>query len=363
MAEELPDRPVKGRGAVSNRTGRFETHATVRIDDGWLLADPDGDGGPPRPRTTLAVDAAKSVVARNDSPDVPFDRSVNPYRGCEHGCVYCFARPTHAYLGLSPGLDFETRLFWKPDAPALLERELRRAGYVADVLALGANTDPYQPVERETGLTRRILEVLRDFRHPVGVVTKSALVLRDLDILAEMARDGLASVAVSVTTLDRDLARAMEPRASAPARRIAAIRALSEAGVPTAVLASPMIPGLNDHELEAILEAAAQAGAGTANTILLRLPLEIADLFREWLEAHVPDRAARVLSLMRQSRGGALYRSAFGERMRGTGPHADMLARRLALARRRLGLDRRRWDLRTDLFRPPPRPGDQLALF
>jgi DNA repair photolyase len=361
MDDELPDLPAKGRGAVSNRTGRFEAHATVRIDDGWLLRDPDEDDAP-RPRTTLAVDAARSVIARNDSPDVPFDRSVNPYRGCEHGCVYCFARPTHAYLGLSPGLDFETRLYWKPDAPALLERELRRPGYAPDILALGANTDPYQPVERETGLTRRILEVLRDFRHPVGVVTKSALVLRDLDILAEMARDGLASVAVSVTTLDRDLARAMEPRASTPARRIGAIRALSEAGVPTAVLASPMIPGLNDHELEAILEAAAEAGAKSANTILLRLPLEIADLFREWLEAHVPDRAARVLSLVRQSRGGALYRSAFGERMRGTGPYADLLAGRLALAQRRLGFDRRRWDLRTDLFRPPPRPGDQLAL-
>jgi DNA repair photolyase len=358
--DELPSLPVKGRGAVSNRTGRFEAHATARIDDGWLLHDPEEEA--PRPRTTLAVDAARSVIARNDSPDVPFDRSVNPYRGCEHGCVYCFARPTHAYLGLSPGLDFETRLFWKPDAPALLEAELRRAGYEADVLALGANTDPYQPAERETGLTRRILEVLRDFRHPVGVVTKSALVLRDLDILAGMARDGLASVAVSVTTLDRGLARAMEPRASAPARRIEAIRALSEAGVPTSVLASPMIPGLNDHELEAILEAAAGAGARGANTILLRLPLEIADLFREWLEAHVPDRAARVLSLVRQSRGGALYRSAFGERMRGTGPYADMLAKRLELARRRLGLDRRRWDLRTDLFRPPPRAGDQLSL-
>ena len=360
MVDEIPDRPLKGRGAVSNRSGRFEAAARVAVDDGWgSPADPDL----PPLRTTLGVDSARSVIARNDSPDIPFDQSVNPYRGCEHGCVYCFARPSHAYLGLSPGLDFETRLFHKPEAPALLERELRAPGYRCQPLALGANTDPYQPIERELRLTRRILEVLSDFNQPVVLITKSALVARDIDLLASMAERRLARVCLSLTTLDPDLARRLEPRAATPARRIETLRRLSEAGIPTAVLTSPMIPGLTDHELERILEAAAAAGARAASYILLRLPREIADLFQEWLRAHAPDRAGRVLSLLRQSRGGALYRSEFGTRMRGEGPVADLLARRFKLACARLGLDQRRFDgLDCSRFRPPPRPGDQLAL-
>jgi DNA repair photolyase len=358
MVDLLPDRPRKGRGAVSNRSGRFEAVARIRTDDGWT-ADPEED--PPAVATTLTVDASRTIVTRNESPDVPFDRSINPYKGCEHGCVYCFARPTHAYLGLSPGLDFETRLFWKPDAPTLLDRELRRAGYEPRTLALGANTDAYQPVERDLRLTRRIIEVLSAFRHPFGIITKSALVLRDLDLIAPMAAEGLAGVSVSVTTLDRDLARRMEPRASTPAKRLEAIRRLADAGVPVAILASPMIPALNDHELEAILAAGAEAGATAANTILLRLPLELAGLFEEWLRTHVPDRADRVLSLIRQSRGGSLYRSAFGERMAGTGPHADLLRARFRAAVRRYGLGGRRWGLRTDLFRVPPAAGDQMS--
>ena len=377
MVEEVSDRPRKGRGAVSNRSGRFEAHARVGVDDGWPGDGWPGDGWPgdgwpgdgwpgeddePAPlRTTLLVDAARSVVAKNDSPDIPFSRSVNPYRGCEHGCVYCFARPTHAFLGLSPGLDFETKLFYKPDAADLLRRELARPSYRVGTLALGANTDPYQPVERQTRLTRSILEVLAEARHPVGVVTKSALVLRDLDILASMAARGLASVAVSVTTLDRKLARTMEPRAATPPRRLETIRQLTEAGVPVAVLASPMIPGLNDHELDAILEAATAAGASRANYILLRLPLELKALFEEWLRTHAPNRAARVLKLIRDTRDGALYESAFGRRMTGRGPYAEALTARFAAACRRLGLNRRRWDLDTSQFRPPATSG-QLSL-
>ncbi|HSK40113.1 MAG TPA: PA0069 family radical SAM protein [Arenibaculum sp.] len=363
--DELPDVPRKGRGAVSNRTGRFEALDYRRVDDGWGSAplQVHDDDLPPL-RTTLTADAARRILTRNDSPDIPFDRSINPYRGCEHGCIYCFARPTHAWLGLSPGLDFETRLFHKPDAAKLLDAELRAKGYRARTVALGANTDPYQPVERDRRITRSVLEVLSAFNHPVGIITKSALVLRDIDILASMAERRLVRVCLSVTTLDADLARKMEPRASTPARRIETIRQLNEAGVPTAVLASPMIPALNDHELERILDAARAAGAGAANYILLRLPLEIADLFEEWLRAHVPDRAGRVLNLLRDARGGALYRSQFGARMKGSGPHAELLARRFELACRRLGLDRRRWhDLDTTRFRPPPRPGDQIELF
>jgi DNA repair photolyase len=363
MMDALPDMPRKGRGAVSNRASRFERLDAVRVDDGWA-APAAGEGEPEAETlaTTLLVDSARTIIARNDSPDVPFDRSINPYKGCEHGCVYCFARPTHAYLGLSPGLDFETRLFHKPDAPALLDKELRRPGYRVAPIALGANTDPYQPVDRRLGLTRSILEVLAAFNHPVGTITKSALVARDIDILGPMAERRLASACISVTTLDRDLARRMEPRAATPQRRLETIRRLSEAGVPVAVLASPMIPGLNDHELEAILDAAAQAGAVLANYILLRLPLEIADLFTEWLEAHAPNRAKRVLALMRESRGGRLYESRFGSRMKGEGAHAELLAARFRRAVRRFGLDKPAWDLDTSQFRPPPRPGDQLSL-
>ena len=356
--ERLGDRPRKGRGAVSNRSGRFEALAGEPVDDGWGTAEED----PPPLRTTLTVDSARSIIARNTSPDIPFDQSINPYRGCEHGCVYCFARPTHAFLGLSPGLDFETRLFYKPDAAALLEAELRHPRYRPKLIAMGTNTDPYQPAERELGLTRAILEVLARFNHPVGIVTKSALVLRDLDVLAPMARKGLAQVFLSVTTLDRGLARALEPRAATPPRRLDAIAQLSAAGVPTGVMAAPMIPALNDHELEAILAAAAEAGAASASYILLRLPLEIKDLFAEWLHTHVPDRAERVLSLIRQTRDGALYRLEFGTRMRGSGAVADLLAARFRTASRRLGLDRGRSGLDTAQFAVPPAEGDQLRL-
>lgn len=358
MIDALQNRPRKGRGAVGNRTGRFEAAERVAIDDGWGSAEEE-----PAPlRTTLEVDSARRIITRNQSPDIPFDRSINPYRGCEHGCVYCFARPTHAYLGLSPGLDFETRLFWKPDAPALLEAELRQPKYRAATIGLGVNTDAYQPIEREKKLTRRILEVLAAFRHPVLIVTKSDLVLRDLDILRPMAALNLVRVAISVTTLDRDLARRMEPRAPTPAKRLAAIRELAAAGVPVSVLNAPLIPALNDHESEAILQAAADSGANAASYILLRLPLEIKDLFTEWLQAHAPDRASRVLSLMRQAHEGALYRSEFGTRQRGSGPYAEQIARRFDLARKRLGLHRGYRPLDETRFARPPAPGDQLSL-
>jgi DNA repair photolyase len=358
MNEALPDIPRKGRGAVSNRTPRFESTQRIATDDGW-----DGDGEPLPPlRTVLGIDSARRIIATNESPDVPFDRSINPYRGCEHGCIYCFARPTHAYYGLSPGLDFETRLFHKPDAPELLERELRKRRYKPAVIAMGTNTDPYQPVERELRLMRRILQVLAEFRHPVAIVTKSPLVVRDLDILAPMAAENLAVVTLSITTLDRSLARKMEPRAATPGRRLAAIRALSEAGVPAGVLAAPMIPSLNDVELESILAAAAEAGATSAGYTLLRLPLEIRDLFVEWLKAHFPDRAERVMSLVRDTRGGKDYDSTWGQRTRGTGVYADLLATRFRLARKKLGLDRRELNLDVTRFRPPPAPGDQLNL-
>jgi len=358
MTEPLPDRPRRGRGAVGNPTGRFEAALRVAEDDGWGL----GDVEPPPLRTTLGVDSARKIITRNKSPDVPFDRSINPYKGCEHGCIYCFARPTHAYLGHSPGLDFESRLYWKPDAPALLEAELRAPNYRAATLALGANTDAYQPVERERKLTRRILEVLADYRHPVGIVTKSNLVLRDLDILGAMAERGLVRVAVSVTTLDRRLARRMEPRAPTPARRLDAIRELAAAGVPVTVLNAPIVPALNDHEIEAILEAAAAAGAGAAGYVLLRLPLEIADLFQAWLAAHYPDRAKRVMSLVRETRGGGLYQSEWGKRQSGTGVYADQIARRFDLACRRHNLHHGHPPVDETRFRRPLRAGDQMEL-
>ena len=354
----LPDRLRKGRGAISNRVGRYEPETREAVDDGWAPAEDD----PPPLRTTVTIDATRSIIARNQSPDLGFDRSINPYRGCEHGCVYCFARPTHAYLGLSPGLDFESRLFAKPNAAALLDEELRRPGYRPAVMAIGTNTDPYQPVEREMGITRRVLETLSAFNHPVGIVTKSALVLRDLDILAPMAEKGLVQVHLSLTTLDRGLARRMEPRAATPALRLGAIEALAKAGVPVGVLTAPMIPALNDMELERLLEAAAAAGATTAGYVLLRLPLEIKELFEEWLRTHVPDRADRVLRLVRDTRDGKLYDPAFGRRMRGQGPYAELLAKRFRLASHRLGLNRQRWKPELGLFRPPPRIGDQLSL-
>ncbi len=364
-------RPVeRGRGAVSNASGRFERTRRVGFDDGWGatapadVADGDLDADPaPRTDTIITHEQTRTIIATNDSPDVPFDRSINPYKGCEHGCIYCFARPTHAYLGLSPGLDFETRITAKPDAAAALRRELGARGYRCEMIALGANTDPYQPTERRLGITRAILEVLRDHDHPVGIVTKNALVTRDLDLLAPMAAKRLANVFISVTTLDPRLAGVMEPRASRPARRLDAIRRLTDAGVPVGVLASPMIPAINDGELEAILDAAHTAGARWAGWILVRLPLEIKDLFAEWLRAHFPDRADRVLSLIRDTRGGELYQPQFGTRMRGTGAYATLIEQRFAIAAARLGLNRTRPALDTAQFRPPGRPTAQLPLF
>ena len=358
--DTIPSQPRKGRGAVGNATGRFEREVRVAVDDGWGSADEE----PVPLDTTYSKDTARTVIARNDSPDIPFDRSINPYRGCEHGCVYCFARPTHAYLGLSPGLDFESRIFVKEDAPALLRAELSKPSYRCETIALGANTDPYQPAERKFGITRSLLEVLREFRHPVGIVTKSALVQRDIDILAEMARERLVVVSISVTTLDRTLARKMEPRAATPERRLETIAALTAAGIPVSVLSSPMIPALNDMELERILEAAAERGAKAAGYVLLRVPLEIKGLVEEWLQTHFPNKAKHVMSLLRETHGGKEYDSQFGTRMSGTGPYAQMLRLRFERACHRLKLNERRgpWRLDASKFRRPPKKGDQLTL-
>jgi DNA repair photolyase len=343
---------------LSNVSGRFEREHRVLIDDGWGTLDDEA----PKLKTTVAIDATRTIIARNQSPDIPFDRSINPYRGCEHGCVYCFARPTHAYLGLSPGQDFESRLFAKPKAAQLLRQELSKPGYEVRSMALGTNTDPYQPIDDKYQVTREILQVLREFRHPVGIVTKSNRVLRDLDILAEMAKDDLARVAISVTTLDRKLARSMEPRAPTPERRLDAIRELTAAGVPTTVMTAPMIPALNDHEMEAILEQGRTAGARHAGYVVLRLPLEIKDLFREWLDAEQPGRASHVMSLIRSMRGGKDYDAEWGKRMKGSGVYAELIAKRFKLACDRLGLNQWWTPLRTDLFRAPPMAGDQLRL-
>jgi DNA repair photolyase len=356
-------RLLRGRGALSNAVGRYETEKRVLVDDGWDDGWRDEDGGPPPLRTEVIVDATRSIIARNKSPDISFDQSINPYRGCEHGCIYCFARPTHAYLGMSPGADFESRLFAKPNAAELLRKELSAPGYVPKVIAMGTNTDPYQPIEKKMRITRSVLEVLREFRHPVGIVTKSPLVLRDADILADMARDGLAKVALSVTTLDRRLARTMEPRAGTPQRRLAAIKGLTEAGVPTGVMFAPAIPALNDGEMEQVLAAAAQHGARTAGYVLLRLPLEIKDLFREWLEANEPGRAKHVMSLVRSMRGGKDYDANWSTRMKGTGPYAEMMARRFHMAVKRLGLNQPSRPLSLAKFKKPARLGDQLSLF
>ena len=346
-----------GRGAQTNRSGRFEPLRYEPADDGW-----DSLGDLEVLKTEVQEVPARRIITRNQSPDIGFDRSINPYRGCEHGCIYCFARPTHAFLGLSPGLDFETKLFAKTNAPQALERELAEPGYRPRMIAIGTNTDPYQPIERRYRIMRRILEILSETNHPVGIVTKSALVLRDLDLLQSMAQRGLVKVALSVTTLDRKLARAMEPRASTPEKRLETVEKLNAAGVPTAVMVAPVIPGLTDAEMERILERAAAAGARGSGYVLLRLPLEIGDLFVEWLRANCPDRADRVLSLMRQSRGGKLYDAKWGKRMEGDGPYAWMIGRRFEMAVERLGLNRQKAELRTDLFRPPARPGQQLSL-
>jgi DNA repair photolyase len=348
----------RGRGAQSNASGRFEAEARVAFDDGWQSLDEL-----PPFKTTVAVDTARKVITRNDSPDIGFDRSINPYRGCEHGCVYCFARPTHAYMGLSPGLDFESRLFAKPDAPVLLEKELASADYEPKLIAIGTNTDPYQPIEREHRIMRGILEVLERAGHPVGIVTKSALVTRDLDILTRMAKRNLVKVALSVTSMDPALARSMEPRASTPARRLEALRQLSQAGVPTTVMVAPIIPALNDPEIERILDAAAHAGVREASYVLLRLPLEVRDLFKEWLIANYPDRYRHIFSLIRDMRGGRDYDSQWGTRMKGTGPMAWMIGRRFEIACAKLGLNKKRAKLTTDHFLRPKRSGQQLGLF
>ena len=367
----------RGRGARSNRTGRFETQSYEPFDDGWGDAGAAGDpagmanesgleeltAAAMRWRTVTLKDASKSIISTNSSPDISFNRSINPYRGCEHGCIYCYARPSHAYWGYSPGLDFERVIFLKPEADRLLEQEFSRPKYRPEPIMIGANTDAYQPLERSEETTRKLLKVFRRYQHPLSLITKSAMVLRDLDILGPMGRDNLARAAISLTTLDRKLARAMEPRAAAPHRRLDAIRGLAEAGVPVTVMTAPIIPGLNDHEIEALLEAAAEAGASGAGYVLLRLPLEIKDLFAEWLAVHRPDAAARVMSLMRQMRGGKAYDAAWGKRGTGQGPLAAMIAKRFRAAAKRLGLDQRRPALDCSRFSRPWAADGQASLF
>ena len=364
-ADAMPNLARRGRGATVNPGARFDRLQGEAFDDGWGTLEEAFAELPPLP-TTLTRDASRTAISWNTSPDIGFDRAVNPYRGCEHGCIYCYARPTHAYLGYSPGLDFETKLVFKPDVAEQLERELRKPGYVARPLALGSNTDPYQPVERTLKLTRSVIEVLERFGHPFSIVTKSAGVLRDLDILQRAAKRGLVRVWLSVTTLDPGLARVMEPRAATPPRRLAAVAALAQAGVPAGVLAAPMIPGLNDAEMERILAAAAAAGANTAAYVLLRLPHELRQMFEAWLTQHFPDRARHVLNLVRETRGGALSDSRFGDRFVGTGVYSDLLARRFNRAARQHGLHERH-DLDCSQFRPPPGQGvfaeAQLSLF
>nr|WP_208354152.1 PA0069 family radical SAM protein [Pseudaestuariivita rosea] len=355
---KLPDDRRRGRAALTNVSGRYEVEAREAFDDGWDI----NEDLPPL-RTEVRLEQARTIITRNTSPDIGFDRSINPYRGCEHGCIYCFARPTHAYLGMSPGLDFETKLIARPNAPELLEKELSAKRYSPRTIAIGTNTDPYQPIEKEHKIMRGILEVLRDFKHPVAIVTKGALIERDADILGEMGQMGLAKVGISVTTLDRKLARLMEPRVPAPARRLAAIRRLTDAGCPVRIMASPMIPALTDHELEAILQAGRDAGGVSASWIMLRLPLEVSPLFREWLAEHFPDRAVRVMGHIREMHGGRDYSAEWGKRMRGQGAYANIIARRFRVAVARLGLETEMPSLRTDLFARPPRPGDQLSLF
>jgi len=347
----------RGRGAAINSSGRFEPLSRQLEDDGW-----DSLEDLPVFRTEVQVEKPRSIISRNDSPDIPFDRSVNPYRGCEHGCIYCFARPTHAYMGLSPGLDFEAKLFAKPDAAKLLERELAKPGYKVRPIAIGTNTDPYQPIEKEWRIMRQILEVLKAADHPVMIVTKSAMVMRDIDILAPMAEKGLAKVGLSVTTLDRKLARLMEPRASTPAKRLEAIKALTEAGIPATVMMAPVIPALNDHEIERVLDAGKTAGASHASYVLLRLPIEVSPLFRDWLLRNYPDRYRHVMSLVRSMRGGKDYDAEFGKRMKGAGPYAWQIGRRFELAAKRLELNVARRPLNSDLFVPPLGTGVQLSL-
>ena len=350
---------MKGRGALSNPAGRFARQSSEAIDDGWYAEE-----SPDTIATTVEPDRARTVISTNASPDIPFEYSINPYRGCEHGCIYCYARPSHGYMGLSAGIDFETRLFYKADAGHVLETELARPGYVCKPIVVGANTDPYQPVERRMLVTRSVLEVLARARHPVSIISKSALILRDLDLLTDLARDGLVTVAISITTLSAETKRSLEPRTASPQARLRVVRELNAAGVPTGVMVAPVIPVITDHEMEAILEAAAAAGARWAGYILLRLPHEIKDLFRDWMTQHFPDRTAHVMSLIRSMRGGQDNDPRFGSRMRGTGPVAELLRNRFRIACKRLKLHSTSREIpqNTQLFRQPARAGSQLQI-
>ncbi|MDZ7824465.1 MAG: PA0069 family radical SAM protein [Ahrensia sp.] len=353
----VSDRRMRGRGAGVNPSGRFEAFSRTDIDDGWQSLDEL-----PAFKTDVTVERAKTIITKNTSPDISFDQSVNPYRGCEHGCVYCFARPSHTYSGLSAGLDFESKLFVKPDAARLLEKEITRPGYQVKPIAIGTNTDPYQPIERDWLVMRSLLEVLEKYNHPVGIVTKSALVTRDIDILSRMAAKGLVKVAMSITTLDRTLARTMEPRCSSPSKRLEALKQLSEAGIPTSVMVAPVIPGLNDHELERILDSAFAMGAREAGYVLLRLPLEVAPVFKEWLLRHYPERYRHVMSLIRSMRGGKDYDANWNKRMTGVGPYAWQISRRIEMTCKRLGMNTSRHKLRSDLFQNPKPASEQLCL-
>jgi DNA repair photolyase len=354
---QVDENSRRGRGAGINPSGRFELQSRHVFDDGW-----DSLESLEPFKTDVQVERTRTIITRNTSPDISFDRSINPYRGCEHGCVYCYARPSHAYMGLSAGVDFESKLFAKPDAARQLKREISKKGYVPKTIAIGTNTDPYQPIEKDMRIMRQVLEVLAEAKHPVGIVTKSALILRDLDILSQMARDGLVRVALSITTVDRKLARAMEPRASSPTKRLEAMRTLSEAGIPTSVMVAPIIPGLNDFEIERILDSAHNAGAQQAGYVLLRLPREVSPIFRDWLLRHYPDRYRHVMQLIRSMRDGKDYDAEFGKRMSGTGPYAWQISRRFNMACKRLGLSKRSPSPRSDLFNPPEGENVQLSL-
>jgi DNA repair photolyase len=363
MAEARP-RARKGRGATFNPENRYRRENREAVDDGWTPPPTEEADEAPPPKTTVTIQNARTIIARNDSPDIPFDRSINPYQGCEHGCIYCYARPTHAYLDLSPGLDFETRLFAKPDAAALLRRELAQPGYRCEPMALGTNTDPYQPIEREWRITRQVIEVLAECEHPITITTKGVLIERDLDLLSAMAAKNLVHVQVSIAMLDKDLARKLDPRAPAPQRRLEMIKALASAGVPVGVNVAPVIPQLTDKDLEAVLEAAAEHGARWAMWTMLRLPREVKDLFRDWLAQHYPLRAQHVMSLVQQFRGGRDNDPNFGSRMRGQGQFAELIERRFDVACKRLGLNATRgFALDTTRFRPPAATGGQLQLF
>jgi len=353
--------PTKGRGSHSNKASRFD--AWSRETDADYLETHVHDEVCAQLETSVTLEQARSIISKNNSPDIPFSQSINPYQGCEHGCVYCYARPTHAYLGLSPGIDFETKIFAKSNATALLRQELSRPGHVPTLIALGANTDPYQPAEKELGISRALLQVLSEFNHPVGITTKSALVTRDIDLLAPMAAKGLVRVAISIGTLDTDLARTLEPRANSPARRMKAVQELAAAGVPTGVFVAPIVPALNDVHLEQVMQQAAEAGALFSGYVLLRLPREVRDLFVEWLEKHFPLRAKHVMSIVNQMRGGADYNAEFGVRMRGSGEFAQLLSQRFRLACKRFGLEGVRTPVNTSLFRVPESARDQLDLF